>query len=76
MPRPLHKLSPRAVLTTSEPGRYGDGGGLYLVVAKSGSRKWVFRFRWKKRLSDMGLGSASVVTLARARERRRPVPDL
>ncbi|KQW80778.1 tyrosine-type recombinase/integrase [Brevundimonas sp. Root1279] len=69
MPRPLHKLSPRAVLTSSEPGRYGDGGGLYLVVSPSGSRKWVFRFRWKKRLSDMGLGSASVVTLARARER-------
>ncbi len=69
MPRPLHKLPPRAVLTTSEPGRYGDGGGLYLVVSPSGSRKWVFRYRWKKRLSDMGLGSASVVTLARARER-------
>lgn len=69
MRRTLHKLAPRSALTASSPGRYGDGGGLYLVVAPSGSRKWVFRFRWNKRLSDMGLGSASTVTLARARER-------
>lgn len=69
MARQLHRLPPKAALTTSLPGRYGDGGGLYLVVAQSGSRKWVFRFRWKGRLSDMGLGSASVVPLSRARER-------
>ena len=74
MPRPLHKLAPRAVLMTSAPGRYGDGGGLYLVVSPSGSRKWVFRFRWKKRLSDMGLGSASVVMdSVEGSERRRIV---
>lgn len=39
------------------------------MVSPSGSRKWVFRFRWKGRLSDMGLGSATVVPLSRARER-------
>lgn len=69
MARQLHRLAPRAAVTTSVSGRYADGGGLYLVVAASGSRKWVFRFRWKGRLSDMGLGSASVVPLSRARER-------
>jgi integrase len=67
--RQLHRLAPRAAITTATAGRYADGGGLYLVVAPSGSRKWVFRFRWKGRLSDMGLGSASVVPLSRARER-------
>lgn len=69
MARQLHKLSPRVTQTATKAGRYGDGGGLYLVVSPSGSRKWVFRYRWRGRLSDMGLGSASVVTLARARER-------
>ena len=69
MARQLHRLSPRAAITTSVAGRYADGGGLYLVVSPTGSRKWVFRFRWKGKLSDMGLGSASVVTLSRARER-------
>jgi hypothetical protein len=29
-----------------EPGRYGDGGNLFLVVSKSGSKKWTFLFRW------------------------------
>ena len=69
MARQLHRLSPRAAITTSIAGRYADGGGLYLVVSPTGSRKWVFRFRWKGKLSDMGLGSASVVPLGRARER-------
>lgn len=69
MARQLHRLSPRAAITTSVAGRYADGGGLYLVVSHTGSRKWVFRFRWKGKLSDMGLGSASVVPLSRARER-------
>lgn len=69
MARQLHRLAPRAAITTSAAGRYADGGGLYLVVSPTGSRKWVFRFRWKGKLSDMGLGSASVVPLSRARDR-------
>lgn len=69
MARQLHRLPPRAAITTSVAGRYSDGGGLYLVVSPTGSRKWVFRFRWRGKLSDMGLGSASVVPLSRARER-------
>jgi integrase len=69
MAREMNRLPPRAATTTTEPGRYADGGGLYLVVGAGQSRKWVFRFKWHKRLIDMGLGAASVVTLAKARER-------
>lgn len=69
MARALHKLPPRAATSITEPGRYGDGGGLYLVVAKGGGGKWVFRYRWKGRLVDMGFGSAAAVTLAKAREK-------
>ncbi|PZR85044.1 MAG: integrase, partial [Hyphomicrobiales bacterium] len=36
------KLTARAA-ATAKPGRYGDGGGLYLVVSGSRARKWVFR---------------------------------
>jgi integrase len=57
------------------PGRYADGGGLYLLVDKAGAKRWVFRFRWKDgqdrpgngRLRDMGLGNLSSVPLANAR---------
>jgi len=50
------------------PGRHADGNGLYLFVAGS-KASWVFRYR-DRRTSvqrDMGLGSASLLTLAEAR---------
>jgi integrase len=62
------KLSARKV-ETAKPGKYADGGNLYLIVAPSGSRKWVLRFTWRRRAKEMGLGSARSVTLADAREK-------
>jgi integrase len=50
------------------PGRHGDGGGLYLVVSNSGSRKWVLRIQMNGKRRDFGLGSASKVSLSEARE--------
>ena len=63
----LNKLSARRVASLSKPGRHGDGGGLYLVVAADGSRKWVFRFAWNGKQRDMGLGALRHVSLAEAR---------
>lgn len=60
------KLTARAAATT-KPGRFGDGAGLYLIVAPSGARKWVYRFTWRGKVTEMGLGSADVVSLADAR---------
>ncbi len=60
------KLTARAAATT-KPGRYGDGRGLYLVVSETGARKWVFRFTFAGRVTEMGLGSAGAVSLADAR---------
>jgi integrase len=54
---------------TAKPGKYSDGGNLYLIVSPTGSRKWVLRFTWRGRAKEMGLGSASGVTLADAREK-------
>lgn len=62
------KLTVRAAATT-KPGRYGDGGGLYLVVSPSGARKWVYRFTYAGRATEAGLGSAEVVSLAEARRK-------
>ncbi|WP_223215562.1 tyrosine-type recombinase/integrase [Agrobacterium deltaense] len=64
----MNKLSARAVETISKPGRHGDGGGLYLVVDKSGAKRWVFLYRRSDRLREMGLGGVHSVTLAKARE--------
>ena len=62
------KLSARKV-ETAKPGKYADGGNLYLIVSPTGSRKWVLRFTWRGRAKEMGLGSARSVTLADAREK-------
>ena len=49
-------------------GRHGDGGGLYLVVSDTGSRKWVLRIQVNGKRRDIGLGSATKVGLSEARE--------
>jgi integrase len=63
-----NRLKARKV-ETAKPGKYSDGGNLYLVVSATCTRKWVFRFTWRGRAKEMGLGSASTVPLAEARER-------
>jgi hypothetical protein len=65
-------LTPMKV-KSADPGRYADGGGLYLLVKEpsvdavkrakagkpaQGARSWVFRFMLKGKSRDVGLGSA------------------
>lgn len=69
MARVTGKLNPRTVAGALPPGRHGDGGNLYLVVDKSGGRRWLFIYRWAARQREMGLGALADVTLARAREK-------
>jgi hypothetical protein len=70
MPRTAAGLS-AAKVRTATPGRYGDGGGLYLLVRENGTRFWVFRWVRDKRMREMGLGAAgaapSATSLADAR---------
>ena len=49
------------------PGRYGDGGGLYLLVKPTGSRSWTLRIQKDGMRTDKGLGGYPTVTLAVAR---------
>lgn len=64
-------LSATKVDKLAKPGRYADGGNLYLVVDKSEARnkRWVFRFTFAGKQLDMGLGGLDRgVPLKRARE--------
>jgi integrase len=47
---------------------YCDGNGLYLRVGPTGGRSWVLRTMVYGKRRDYGVGSASLVTLAEARE--------
>jgi integrase len=63
----IHKLASRKV-DTAGPGKYEDGGGLRLVVSKSGAKKWVLRFTIEGKRREMGLGSFPDIGLAEARD--------
>jgi len=56
-------------IETAKPGKYSDGGNLYLIVSPTGARKWVLRFTWRGKAREMGLGTPATVSLADARER-------
>jgi integrase len=67
--RALHRLAPRTVMM-AKAGRHSDGGGLYLIVDKSGARRWAFMYWQGRKGAEIGLGSPPKgVTLPMARER-------
>jgi integrase len=66
----LHgRLTALAVKHANERGILGDGGGLYLQIARGGSRSWILRYRMGGRRRYLGLGGVPSVSLAEARER-------
>ncbi|WP_246227610.1 tyrosine-type recombinase/integrase [Roseobacter ponti] len=65
---PDKALSAAFVRTVSNPGKYTDGHGLILKVDKSGAKRWIQRIVIRGKRTEMGLGSASLVSLAEARE--------
>jgi hypothetical protein len=81
MARQLNLLSPKFVETIAEPGRYSDGGGLYLQVTAASAggvtKSWLFRYmRGGATSREMGLGATSMrkgdgyTTLLQARQKR------
>ena len=68
MRRSLYKLSDLIVKKINNPGRYGDGNNLYLVVDHKTSKRWVIRLTINGKRRDMGLGSAFNFNIREARE--------
>ena len=65
---PHRSLTDRKVQQTKTPGRHADGNGLYLIVDRTGAKRWVLRTVVNSRRRDMGLGSVELVSLKNARE--------
>ncbi len=63
----MNKLTAVAVTNMTKPGRYADGNGLYLQIAKGGTKSWLFRYMRAGKARQMGLGPVHIVPLARAR---------
>jgi integrase len=65
------KLTTLSVRQARRSGLHGDGDGLFLQIAKGGTKSWVFRYKVDGRLRVMGLGPLHTIGLAEARERAR-----
>lgn len=66
--RPEKALTARFVDTVAKPGKYFDGHGLFLRVAKNGAKQWVQRITIRGRRRELGLGSPPAVSLAEVRK--------
>lgn len=78
----LDKLDALTVRNLAKPGRYGDGGKLWLVVSANGAKRWAFIYRSKPagakgrgRLREMGLGSIVNVSIKKARQKAAECRD-
>ncbi|UGX89855.1 tyrosine-type recombinase/integrase (plasmid) [Bradyrhizobium barranii subsp. barranii] len=74
MTRVFDRLSPTTVKAKDlAPGRYPDGGNLYLNVGREGQRRWTFLYkdRATRRPREMGLGSAGKAGVSLADARRK-----
>jgi hypothetical protein len=65
----MNKLTALAVTRENRRGMYGDGGGLYLQVARGKSKSWILRFKVGGKTRHLGLGPVHTVGLAEARLR-------
>lgn len=64
----ISRLSALGVKRMTRPGFYCDGAGLYLQIARGGSKSWVFKYCLDGRKRQMGLGGLNAISLAEARE--------
>lgn len=68
MAQQIKRLTDRQIRTLTKPGRHADGGGLYLVVDKTGAKRWAMLVTVNGRRREYGLGSILAVDIQRARE--------
>ncbi len=67
MVRTLNRLNASTV-KASGPGKYADGGGLWLHKRRDGGGQWFLRVSVHGRRREMGLGSIQSVSLKEARQ--------
>lgn len=65
------RLTAAQVQNAKGPGKFYDENGLFLRVTANGSKSWVQRVTLNGRQREIGLGPASAVSLADARELAR-----
>jgi integrase len=67
---PLTDVAVRSAKPGGKPIKLSDGGGLHLLIQRSGSKLWRLAYRFKGKQKTLALGVYPTVTLANAREGR------
>lgn len=63
------RLTALKVSRLVESGFYPDGGGLYLQVTGPHAKSWIYRYTFRGRTREMGIGSLNAVSLLEARKK-------
>lgn len=66
----MDKLTDVKIRSLTTPGKYADGviGGLYIEVAKTGSRLWRLKYRLHGKENRFSIGAYPDITIKKARE--------
>ncbi len=67
---PLTDSRIRSVKPTDKEQSLFDGGGLFLLVSPSGSKRWKFRYKYQGKMKKITIGEYPIVSLKAAREKR------
>lgn len=73
MPRtvtPLTATQIKQAKTKDKDYKLSDGGGLYLLITKTGSKLWKLKYRFEGKEKKLSLGAYPSISLQRARELR------
>ena len=65
----MESLTAAKARDSREPGRYGDGNGLYLSISKAGKKAWIMRLTVAGKRTDKGLGPYPATSLSEARKK-------
>jgi integrase len=65
----MSKLTVKKVQSLSEPGKYGDGQNLWLIIGPTGRKRWEFRYTVAGKSREMGLGALEFMSLDEARNK-------
>lgn len=73
---PLTDIKVRNVKPAGKDVKLFDGGGLFLLVTRSGGKLWQFKYRYDGKEKKLAFGSYPEVSLADAREKRESARKL
>jgi integrase len=65
----INKLTAAKIKKLTKPGRYSDGGNLFVVVRPNGSKYFTFLFNFHGRQTEVGIGNCERTSLDEARAR-------